>query len=80
MVSKVGFASQILTFSKRSSRCIIRVSNSLDPDQDRHYNKSVILLVLVKSKGFAKVSTDNMKRVPYVVCENQSSSNPKTYS
>ena len=38
------------------------------------------LLVLVESKVFAKVSTDNMKRVQYVVCEDQSSSNPQTFS
>ena len=48
VVSKVRFVSQILTFSKRSSRSIVIIdTNSVDPDQDRLYNKSVILLVLV---------------------------------
>ena len=36
VVSKVGFVSQILTFSKRSSRSINSVSNSVEPDQDGH--------------------------------------------
>ena len=36
VVSKVEIVSQILTFSKRSSRSIIRWSNSVEPDQDRH--------------------------------------------
>ena len=40
----LGFVSQIFTFLKRSSRRIIRVSSSLDPDQDRHYDKSVIFV------------------------------------
>ena len=44
VVSKVGFVSQNLTFSKCSSRSTIRVSNSVDPDQDRHYDKSVIFV------------------------------------
>ena len=44
VVSKVGFVSQILTFSKRSSRSSTRVSNSVDPDQDWHYDKSVIFV------------------------------------
>ena len=44
MVSKVGFVSQILKFLKRSSRSIIRVSSSVDQDQDRHYDKSVIFV------------------------------------
>ena len=29
---------------KRSSRSTIRVSNSVDPDHDRHYDKSVIYI------------------------------------
>ena len=43
-VSKVGFVSQVLTFLKRSSRSIIRVSSSVGPGQDRHYDKSVIFV------------------------------------
>ena len=41
VVYKVGFVSPNLTFSKSSSRSTIRVSNSLDPNQDRHYDRPV---------------------------------------
>ena len=44
VVSKVGIVSQIFTFLKRSSSSIIRVSSSVGPDQDRHYDKSVIFV------------------------------------
>ena len=43
-MSKVGFVSQVLTFLKRSSRSIIRVSSSVGPGQDRHYDKYVIFV------------------------------------
>ena len=53
LLSSADFFFQKLTFSKKSFRTTIRVSNCLDPDQDQHL--SVLIWVQTVFKGYQQM-------------------------
>ena len=56
-----------LSFSKNCAKTIIRVSNSLDPDQDRRSVLSVLILVQAVCKGYQQMTkvAASKERVKY---------------